>query len=77
VGLSRLLFREELLALMKNHPALEGLLFSGMNLDRLVCAVNHLKVYLNAAVFQPSDSPPVPLGNFIFLPIITLATSLL
>jgi hypothetical protein len=34
VGLSRPLFGGALLALMKNHLALEGLLFFGMNLER-------------------------------------------
>jgi hypothetical protein len=57
VGLSHLLFVGELPALMKNLLELEDLLFYVMNLDHLVYAVNHLKVCLNAVVFQPSASP--------------------
>jgi hypothetical protein len=54
VGLSRLLFDVVLLALKKSHLEPEDPPVYVMNLDRLVCAVNHLKVSLNAAVFQPS-----------------------
>jgi hypothetical protein len=61
VGLSHLLSAEELRALMKNRLGQEDLLVYVMNLDRLVCAVSCLKVYLNAVFYQPTDLPPIPL----------------
>jgi hypothetical protein len=62
VDLNHLLFDEEHLALMKSHHEQEDLLFYVMNLDHLVCVVNHLKVYLNAVFYQPSDKPPILLS---------------
>jgi hypothetical protein len=63
VGLSHLLSAEGLRALMKNRLGQEDLLVYVMNLDHLVCVVNHLKVYPNAVFYQPSDQPPILLTS--------------